>query len=42
MQKKMKNAKNVGRVTHTHTNSLKNKIKKIKIINKTSLLSKWQ
>ena len=35
-------AKTVGRVTHTHThtNSLENKINRIKIINKTSLLLK--
>lgn len=41
MQKKIQNAKNVGGVTYTHS-SLKNRINKIEIINKTSLLSKWQ
>ena len=43
---KMVMAKTVGRVTHTHTHthtgSLENKINRIKIINKTSLLLKWQ
>ena len=41
MQKKIQNAKSVGGVTYTHS-SLKNRINKIEIINKTSLLSKWQ